>query len=100
MPKFNLYYGIEQERYNLHTEQEVELLTLHDAKKEARECAEDLYMQNPVRDIQEIEKEEGVDFDTAKILFKLDMFRKTLYHVEEIIEVNGKVIEVIRHDYR
>ena len=98
MPKFNLYYGIEQEQYNLHSVMGAEFASVLEAKKEARAYAEDLYMQNPVRDIIDIEKEEGVDEDIARIQFNLDMIKKTIYHVDEIVEINGEVIEIIKHE--
>lgn len=100
MPKFNLYYGIEQEQYNLHSQESVELPTLQDAKNEARLCAHDLYMQNPVRDILDIMKEQSIGEREANYLFRIEMFRKTVFHIEEIVEINGELIEVIRHDYR
>lgn len=100
MPKFNLYFGMEQEQYNLHVVENVELPSLEEAKKEVREYAEDLYMQNPVRDIIEIMKEENIDFEIAKYRFQIDMFRKTIYHIEELVEMGGEVVEVLRHDFK
>jgi hypothetical protein len=99
MPKFHLYYGVEQEEYNLHVKENVELETLDDAKAESRKLAEELYMQNPVRDIEEIIAD-GEDKDTAQFVFNLEMFRKTIYHVEELVELGGEVVETIRHDFK
>lgn len=100
MPKFNLYYGVEREQFNLHAEQGVELPSLNDAKQEARAYAEDLYMQNPKNDILELMKEKNVDELIAKFHFNLEMTRSVVFHIEEIIEIGGQVIEVIRHDYK
>lgn len=98
--KFNIFAGIEQEDYYLHIIEGVLLESIDEAKKCAREYAEELYQLNPVRDVLEIMDKEDVDEDTAQILFKLDMIRKTTYYVEELIEINGELTEVIHHKCR
>lgn len=85
MPKFNLHFGFKEEGQFKMFSELVELKDLRTACAEAREYAEDLYMQNPVRDVNEIMKQEKwIDEDTASILFKLDMFRNTVYFAEEV----------------
>lgn len=100
MPKFNLYYGVEREQFNLHTKQRVELPSLNDAKQEAQAHAEDLYMQNPKNDILELMKNKRVNELIAESHFNLEMSESIVFHIEEIIEIGGQVIEVIRHDYK
>jgi hypothetical protein len=56
-----------------------------EADNYARELAEELYYLNPKRDILEILKEEeDIDEDTARIVFKLEMFRNINYSAKQI----------------
>lgn len=96
MNKFNIYYAVESENYIFHVEEGLEFSNAKDALEEAKSFAYDLYMQDPHMDILEIMKEKDTSEDVARVYFNLDMFRKTLYYIEEIIEVNGEV-KIITH---
>lgn len=85
MPKFKLHFGIKVDGQFKMGEVVEEHPDLHTAHKEARAYAEDLYMQNPIRDVNDILKQENdVEEDVAFILFKLDMIRNTSYFAESV----------------
>lgn len=96
MNLYNVFGGLESDQYNLHHTQE-KFEDPSQALKYAREYIEELYMQNPKRDILEIMEQDKVSEDVARIQFKLEMYRSVIYFVEEIIEINGEVVEVIKH---
>jgi hypothetical protein len=98
MPKkFNLYAGIAQNQYNLEVEKDHMFETVEEALGEAKLFAEDLYQLEPVRDVSEIMKEEKVSEDEAYTIFFNHMNESIMWFAEEIIEFDGKVIEIIRH---
>lgn len=101
MGLYNIYYGVRQEDFNLHIEREVEVENVHLAKKECLEFAEDLYMRNPIRDVMEIEEQDKISFNDAKLRFLQEMNENITYFIEEIIvDGDNKYVELIRHEFK
>lgn len=79
--KFDIFYGIKGE--DTQFEKGVEFDSLDNALEHAKELAYELYYTNPKRDILDIADEEGVDEDTAGIIFDLEMMSNTSYSARE-----------------
>ena len=97
MKKFNLYAGIAQNQYNLEMEENHMFETVQEALGEAKLFAEDLYQFKPIRGVEQIKKDENVDEDEAYTVFFNEMNESIIWFAEEIIEFDGKVVEIIRH---
>lgn len=97
MARFRLYAGMQSEGYNLHTI-DVECDSLKDAKRESKEYGYEIYYLNPDRDVMEIIAQEKVPEDYAFKIFYAELESKVIYYFEELVEINGEIIEVIKHD--
>lgn len=97
MKKFNFYAGLKQEHYHLEALTDVMLPSLFDAFEFARDYATCRYYQNPERDILEIMKREDVKEDKAHMIFLKEMYDSIIFHFEEVVEINGEIIEVIEY---
>lgn len=97
MKKFNFYAGLEQEQYHLEEIKGVMLESLSSARAFARDYATCRYYQSPKRDILEIMEQDKVDEDKAHNIFVKEMYDSIVFHFEEVVEINGKVIEVIEY---
>lgn len=97
MKKFNLYAGIAQNQYNLEMEENHMFETVQEALGEAKLFAEDLYQFEPMRGVEQIMKDKNVDEDEAYTIFFNEMNESIIWFAEEIIEFDGKVVEIIRH---
>lgn len=98
MGKFRLYAGMRSEGYNLHM-REVEDLPLNEAMEEAEDLAYEIYCLNPDRDVMEIMKQDKVREDEAFAIFWFELEARVVYFLEELVEINGEVVEVIKHDW-
>lgn len=97
MQKFNFYAGLEQEQYHLEEMKGVMLESLSMAYEFARYYATGRYYQNPKRDILEIMEQDKVDEDKAHNIFLKEMYDSIIFHFEEVVEINGEIIEVIEY---
>ena len=71
--------------------------TVQEALGEAKLFAEDLYQFEPMRGVEQIMKDKNVDEDEAYTIFFNEMNESIIWFAEEIIEFDGKVVEIIRH---
>ena len=97
MKKYNLYAGMKSEHYNLHKLEAMEFATLAEAKLYCEEFAESLYYWNPDRDILEIMAQDNRTEDEAEVIFIKEMLNSIIYHLEELAEFGGEVVEIIEH---
>ncbi|QOV08271.1 hypothetical protein Kirov_72 [Bacillus phage Kirov] len=99
MKKFNFYAGLKQEHYHLESLTDIMLNDIFEAYAFARDYATCRYYQNPERDILEIMEQDNVKEDKAHAIFLKEMYDSIIFHFEEVVEINGEIIEVIEHRY-
>lgn len=99
MKRFNICAGIKKETgLELQELRNLRFETVEEALTEAEDFAKEIYYLNPTQDILELQAE-GLNEVTAKLVFERDMANRTVYYVEEIIEI-GDEIEIVQHRKR